>query len=348
MLWWASSWRSICLYSGTIGGCSQIAQNSEIGMSWCLDTPSTTQNGRNHGKHPVVLLERNLYGHPLAGLLWERQFKEALSELGWEKYRIGNTCSYIGNKGYFCQKMWMISKWLEKIRIWVPFGKDEKWRYWRTHIISVPRILAMYSAWMQTEWNSHWTIFEDVWITCFCWSNRKITGMTDLTNKQLRGPTMWKDMLQNCVERYCELANKNLEQLYKVSHPCLDDHQFKQEELDSVVELSEVCLQIVLTCLYLARIGRLDIFFMVRHQICKSSHKMDSGMWQTTSKDDFLHSSHKRFPWILSCGKHGTALQIGFIPRLRFCWRLWGLKINFWWCLLYFWKQNICPSELDV
>ena len=30
---------------------------------------------------------------------------------------------------------------------------------------------------------------------------------------------------QKCVERYCELANK------KVSSPCLDDHQFKQEEL---------------------------------------------------------------------------------------------------------------------
>ena len=29
---------------------------------------------------PVVPLERNLYGHPLARLLWERQF-----EHGWEK-----------------------------------------------------------------------------------------------------------------------------------------------------------------------------------------------------------------------------------------------------------------------
>ena len=34
--------------------------------------------GRSHGKYiedPVVLLERNFYGHPLAGLLWERQFE---------------------------------------------------------------------------------------------------------------------------------------------------------------------------------------------------------------------------------------------------------------------------------
>ena len=41
--------------------------------------------------------------------------------------------------------------------------------------------------------------------------------------------------------------------LYKVSSPCLDDHQFKQEELESIGELSEVCSQIVLKCLYLAR-----------------------------------------------------------------------------------------------
>ena len=34
---------------------------------------------------PLVLLERNLYGHPLAGLLWERPFEEVLVELGREK-----------------------------------------------------------------------------------------------------------------------------------------------------------------------------------------------------------------------------------------------------------------------
>ena len=34
---------------------------------------------------PVVPLERNLYGHPLAGLLWERQFEKILLGYGWEK-----------------------------------------------------------------------------------------------------------------------------------------------------------------------------------------------------------------------------------------------------------------------
>ena len=34
---------------------------------------------------PVVPLERNLYGHPLAGLLLERQFEKILLKHGWEK-----------------------------------------------------------------------------------------------------------------------------------------------------------------------------------------------------------------------------------------------------------------------
>ena len=35
---------------------------------------------------PVVLLERNLYGHLLAALLWEKQFEKILLKHGWEKF----------------------------------------------------------------------------------------------------------------------------------------------------------------------------------------------------------------------------------------------------------------------
>ena len=45
---------------------------------------------------------------------------------------------------------------------------------------------------------------------------------------------------KKCVERYCELANKTTQQLYKVSTPCIDDHHFKEEEMKSVGELSQV------------------------------------------------------------------------------------------------------------
>ena len=45
--------------------------------------------------------------------------------------------------------------------------------------------------------------------------------------------------------RYFELANKKPEPLYQISSPCLDDHHFKKEELESVGDFSKVCSQIV-------------------------------------------------------------------------------------------------------
>ena len=65
------------------------------------------------------------------------------------------------------------------------------------------------------------------------------------------------------VERFCELANKTAQHLYRVATPCIDDHHFKKEELKSVGEFSKVCSHIVLKCLYLARIGRPDILWSV-------------------------------------------------------------------------------------
>ena len=68
---------------------------------------------------------------------------------------------------------------------------------------------------------------------------------------------------KKCVERYCELAYKMTQQLNQVATPCLDDHQFKDDENELSRELSTVCSQMVLKCLYLARIGRPDILWSV-------------------------------------------------------------------------------------
>ena len=50
---------------------------------------------------PVVALERNLYGHPLAGLLWERQFEQILLKYGWEKVSIWECLFLHREKGKF-------------------------------------------------------------------------------------------------------------------------------------------------------------------------------------------------------------------------------------------------------
>ena len=65
-----------------------------------------------------------------------------------------------------------------------------------------------------------------------------------MPKRYLHGLMTWKVM--QCVERYCELANKTTQQLHKIATPCFDDHKLKEEEIGSVGELSKVCSQIVL------------------------------------------------------------------------------------------------------
>ena len=64
---------------------------------------------------------------------------------------------------------------------------------------------------------------------------------------------------KKCVERCCKLANKTMQQHYKVSTPCIDHHHFKEKDMKSVGKLSQVCSQIVFKSLYLTRSGRPDI-----------------------------------------------------------------------------------------
>ena len=60
------------------------------------------------------------------------------------------------------------------------------------------------------------------------------------------------------VEKYCELAHKKTEQSHEVSTPCLDDHNFKRDALETVGRLSNICAQIVLKRVYPSRVGRPD------------------------------------------------------------------------------------------
>ena len=96
---------------------------------------------------------------------------------------------------------------------------------------------------------------------------------------------------KKCVERNCELANKTTQQLYKVSTPCTDDHHFKEEEMKSVGGLSQVCSQIVLKCLYLARIGR-PVIPLTVNKLARSITKWTKAYDKRLKSIDFIHLSH--------------------------------------------------------
>ena len=67
---------------------------SECPETWISLPPSRQPESWKHIKDPVCPLERNLYGHPFAGLFWERHLEKALQKLKWEKI-LGWECLYV-------------------------------------------------------------------------------------------------------------------------------------------------------------------------------------------------------------------------------------------------------------
>ena len=85
-----SSWRSICLYPGKM----EDVPKSNCPDIWIRLPRHKWPKSWSRMEDPVVLLERNLFGHPLAGLLWEKQFEKTLLQHGWEK--VSNwECSFV-------------------------------------------------------------------------------------------------------------------------------------------------------------------------------------------------------------------------------------------------------------
>ena len=203
---------------------------------------------------PVVLLERNLYGHPLAGLLWEKQFEKNLLKHGWEK--IPNCeCLFVHReKGLF------LSVYVDDIKL---AGKKHKidpmWKVLNKEVdLGEPTSFLdhVHLGCTQRQCQISKDIV-DYYRTMF--ESRISAGEAEKLPfpQNLRISSLSYEMAgraKKCVERSCELENKTTR---------IDDHHFKEEEMKSVGELSQVCSQIVLKCLYLARIGRPDILWSV-------------------------------------------------------------------------------------
>ena len=90
------------------------------------------------------------------------------------------------------------------------------------------------------------------------------------------GPMTWKVTQRTVWNDVANLQNKTTQHFFKVATPFMDDHQFNEEENESAGELSSVCSQMVLKCLYLARIGRPEILWSVKslHDLFRNGPKL--------------------------------------------------------------------------
>ena len=51
-----------------------------------------------------------------------------------------------------------------------------------------------------------------------------------MQKQYILGPVTWKVTQRNVWKDVANLQIKTTQQLYKVATPCMDDHQFKEEE----------------------------------------------------------------------------------------------------------------------
>ena len=223
-------------------------------------------------------------------LLWERQFEKILLIYGWEK--VPNwECFFVHRK-----KRLFLSVYVDDIKL---AGKkqniDLMWKVLNKEVdLGEPTSFFdhVYLGCTQRQYEISKDIVDN-YRTMF--ESRISAGWTEKLpySENFRISSWSYDMeghAKKCVERYCELANKTTQQLYNVSTPCIDDHHFEEEELKSVGELSQVCSQIVLKFLCLARIGRPDILW--------SANKLARSITKWTKACD------KRLNRLISCIQH--------------------------------------------
>ena len=118
---------------------------------------------------------------------------------------------------------------------------------------------------MRPRWNkrSHWRKRTSSFLTTTTMTMLRVTAVAEASTAVAEASEPFPTVAAEVTRAECELANKTTQQFYKVSIPCINDHHFKEEELKSVGELSTVCSQIFVKCLYLARMVRLDILLSV-------------------------------------------------------------------------------------
>ena len=206
---------------------------------------------------PVVPLERNLYGHPLAGLSWERQFEKILLKHGWEKIPCWECLFVHREKGLFLSVyVDDIKNCLERNKILIRCGNYST----KKSILENQRFSLIMYTWDALNVNAKeakilWTIYRTMFE-----SRISAGGLEKVPFPQnLRISSWFYDMVGHAMK----CVNKTTQQVCKVSAPCIDDHHFKEEETKSVGELSNTCSQIVLKWLFLATIGRPDILWSV-------------------------------------------------------------------------------------
>ena len=210
-----SSRRSISLHPGQNGRCTIIVKipKSECPDLWIRQPKHKWQKSWSSVGRPSLPLERNLYGHPLQGLSWERQFEKVLSEHGWEK--VSNwDCLFVNR-----QKGLFLSVYMDDIKL---AGKKQN-------------IDPIWKVLMKGVHSEEPTSFLDHESLLELLKGNQVQG--NLARTSLHGPMTWKDMQRNAWKDIANWQTEQLNSFTKSQHHALTTTNSRKKKLD----LSENC-----------------------------------------------------------------------------------------------------------
>ena len=192
---------------------------------------------------PVVPLERNLYGHLLVGLLWERQFEKILLQYGWEKVSNWECLFVHRQKGLF------LCVHVDDIKL---AGKKQ-------NIDPMWKVLNK-----EVDLGEPTSFLNNVYLGC---TQRQCEISKDIVDNyrtmfESRISAEWTEKLPYSENLRISSSSYDIVswQTGRLNNST-KYLQSKEEEMKSVGELSQVCSQIVLKCLYLARVLEDLIFY---------------------------------------------------------------------------------------
>ena len=149
-------------------------------------------------------------------------------------------------------------------------------------------------------------------------ATQKIARVGDISREKLSHRHMtWNVTRKSAQNDIASERRKRFRNCIMVSTPSLDDHHFEKEKLETFGDLSKVCSQFVLKCLYLDRMGGPDIRWSANKlpwAVTKWTRACD---WRLARLISYFHRHH--------CHLCNTAqhCRLVYSKTQTLCWRSW-------------------------
>ena len=220
-------------------------------------------NGQNHG--PVWKTQLFFLSGICAVIFWQDCYgKGNLRKSYWNmdgrNSKLGmSLCSSWKRIILICVCGWHIIGWKET-KHWSDVETTRQGgRYGRTNIFPGSCVLGLHSTTMPSKQRYCSQLQEHVRIRNLCWSCRKATRYRETWREYSFTVQRHGESCKEMRGKIANLQSRQLASFTKSQYHAPTTINLKKTKMGSVGEMSEVCTQIVLKCLFLARIGRLDI-----------------------------------------------------------------------------------------